>query len=529
MRSVIVVGSGPAAAGAALALRDVPDLEITVVDVGETLEDHRRDAALALGAQDRTDWDPALVKEIIGQPVAVDGKGLPQKRAYASDFPFRDAGQLTGLSAAGGANADVVSAAYGGFSNVWGAQVMPFARSVTDAWPIGPLEPHYRAVLAEIPYAAESDDLAEHFPLLGDEAPLPHLAPRTARVLGRYARHRARLRERGIRMGKARLALDARRCVGAGLCLTGCPYGLVYSAAHTFDALRRTGRIRYRSGLLATRVVEDGDHARVVARDVGSGTREELVADRVFVACGGIGSARLTAASLGHVDRTLGMVESQQFVIPMLSFGATPDPRPDPGMTLNQFTMTLAEDERAYDLAQIHYYTYNAAFDAALPAPLRWPGSGLLRGQVLRRVTAAIGYLPSWHSPGLELRIGPASDDATLPTAEVHGGDLPASGRGLLRRTLWRLVRAAPLLDLYPFLPSLSVSRPGKSYHFGGSFPHADGPPSDVTTDALGRPGPWRRIHLVDGSVLPSIPATTFTLTVMANAHRIASESVALA
>jgi hypothetical protein len=32
-----------------------------------------------------------------------------------------------------------------------------------------------------------------------------------------------------------------------------------------------------------------------------------------------------------------------------------------------------------------------------------------------------------------------------------------------------------------------------------------------------------RRVHLVDASVLPSVPATTITLGVMANAHRIAA------
>jgi choline dehydrogenase-like flavoprotein len=41
----------------------------------------------------------------------------------------------------------------------------------------------------------------------------------------------------------------------------------------------------------------------------------------------------------------------------------------------------------------------------------------------------------------------------------------------------------------------------------------------------LGRIGDFRNVHLIDGSVLPSVPSTTFTLTVMANAHRIVSES----
>ena len=48
------------------------------------------------------------------------------------------------------------------------------------------------------------------------------------------------------------------------------------------------------------------------------------------------------------------------------------------------------------------------------------------------------------------------------------------------------------------------------------------------SSDRLGRVGSWERIHLVDASVFPTVPAMTFGLTVMANAHRIASESLEL-
>jgi choline dehydrogenase-like flavoprotein len=71
----------------------------------------------------------------------------------------------------------------------------------------------------------------------------------------------------------------------------------------------------------------------------------------------------------------------------------------------------------------------------------------------------------------------------------------------------------------------VSVAAPGKSYHFGGSFPHAVSREGTFSSDRLGRVGDWQRIHLVDAAVFPTIPATTFTLTVMANAHRIASEA----
>ena len=70
---------------------------------------------------------------------------LPEKRIYGSDFPFRDVGQLDGITALGDANPSVVSGAYGGFSNVWGAQVMPFSEATFDLWPVslGEMGPHY--------------------------------------------------------------------------------------------------------------------------------------------------------------------------------------------------------------------------------------------------------------------------------------------------------------------------------------------------------------------------------------------------
>jgi choline dehydrogenase-like flavoprotein len=49
-------------------------------------------------------------------------------------------------------------------------------------------------------------------------------------------------------------------------------------------------------------------------------------------------------------------------------------------------------------------------------------------------------------------------------------------------------------------------------------------PSGEFSSDILGRVGPWRNVHLVDASVFPTVAATTFTLTIMANAHRIATE-----
>lgn len=528
MTTALIIGSGPAAAGAALALARHSDLKITVIDIGLQLEAERKSAVDILSRSEPTAWDDQSVRLVSDQPVPSKVRGVPQKLAYGSDFPYRNVGQLDGVNAAADVNESVISAAYGGFSTVWGSQIMPFTASVFGTWPLSmsEMEPHYRAILGQIPFAGEFDDLAELFPLLGRPAPLPQVSPRTARVLAAYARNRHALNRLGVHLGKARLAFNAPQCVRCGLCMTGCPYSLIYSASQTFDELRLTTRVSYHDGLLAFKVIEDAEKATVIARSLRTGQVHRFEADLVFVACGALGTTRLVANSLGLFDIDLSMKESQQFTVPMLSLHPTTDPRTEALFTLNQFNMIVALDEVGLDVSQLHFYTYNPAFVGALPRLFRARWSEPATRQILRRLSVAFGYLPSWHSPSLLLRAAPGPRDDGLPNLQVTPGDPPKNGYRMLRTVLRRVLRSARLLDLYPALPAVQLAGTAKSYHWGGSFPHAREPSGGLSSDLLGRVMSWQRIHLVDASVFPNVPATTFTLTVMANAHRIASETL---
>ncbi len=526
MPTSLIIGSGPAAAGAALALSEDPAEEVTVVDVGGLLEPDHAAVRDALATTSEDLWGPSDL-EVISRHAESSGPGsrtLPEKRAYGSNFPFRDFGQLTGIGAAPGANAAPVSGAYGGFSNVWGAQIMPFSRATFDDWPIDYREmlPHYRVALDEMSITGEVDGLEDLFPLLTPAHPLPPLSERTRRVLDRYETHHGRLQSLGITVGRARLAMRASSCTNCGLCMTGCPYGLIYSASQTFDRLRAKGGVRYRSGLLAVRIAEEGGRPTVDARDLQTGRPERLTADRVFVACGGIGTTRLVLGSLGHLDRPVELAESAQFVLPALSGLPTIDPRTERNFTLNQFNLVFDAGGGGHDLCQIHFYPYNPVFLSALPSVLQGRAAAPALRALLRRLSVGLGYLPSWESPKVTVTARSAGDDA-LPDLEI-GPAADPKWPPLMARLARALVRAAPSLDLWPILPMTTMSAAAKSYHFGGSFPHSDRR-HQLTTDRLGRPAGWERIHLVDASVFPTVPATTFTLTVMANAHRIATEA----
>jgi choline dehydrogenase-like flavoprotein len=523
MAKILIIGSGPAAAAVAMAVTAAGSDEVDIVDIGEQLEPGKQRLLTDVAAINPDQWPDAVARQLTQQPAAEVKGELPQKKMFGSDFPFRDRGQLESFATAPGGNRWVVSGAFGGFSNAWGAQVMPFSRATIDQWPVGydDLLPHYRAVLEQIPFAGADDDYSELFPLLADADPLPPLSPPATELLGRYRQRRRYVRRRGVIVGEARLALRSSPCIECGLCLTGCPYDLIYSASHTIAKLIESRRVTYTAGRLAQRVGEDerGPWAQVL--DLATRQTAQVRADRIFLACGGLGSTRVVLGSARPAVRRLTMAEAVQFVLPFVSLRRQPDPRTYTTFTLNQFNMLVTYGRPGLDLAQLHLYPYNPAFEDSLPRVAR--AFPLLQGEILRRTTAALGYLPSWASPKLLLDVGVADGDG-LPPVSVSSERNGHTG-SVLRRVFQRLLAVAPALDLWPVLPVLSISGPAKSYHFGASLPHVIGAPRPdaMETDALGRIAEWKRVHIVDGSVLPSVPATTFTLTVMANAHRIAT------
>jgi choline dehydrogenase-like flavoprotein len=522
------VGSGPSAAAAALALKGIREAHITVVDLGGELEDERATARAAMADTPPHQWSRGHLKLLSSPPAPASPGQLPTKQIYGSNFPFENLGQLDDIHADRLANQLVVSGAYGGFSNTWGAQMMPYSTGTFRTWPIArdDLEPHYRSILKQVPYSGESDDLEETFPLMGTPEHLPKVSHRTASIMRNYERRRIAVRQHGVIAGHARLALRGSACRLCGLCMTGCPYELIYSASQTFDELRAEGRVAYRSGFRVHRIDEDGaGRVSVHATDVATGQLETFTADRVFVGAGAIGTTRIVANSLGLTNRTATLAESVQFMMPFLSLRPDPQLSQEGEFTLNQCNLFVSFDSDGKDAALVHCYPYNDIMLSSLPSFLSEGPLSTLTKVGLRHLTVGLGYLPSWASPSVELRIGAAKDEGALPHIHVTSRQNDST-EPMLKRVINQLRRTGRALDLHPIPGQTRLSAAAKSYHYGGSFPMHRNVAGDFASDLLGRVGPWRNVHLVDASVFPTVPATTFTLTIMANAHRIATEAM---
>jgi choline dehydrogenase-like flavoprotein len=348
-------------------------------------------------------------------------------------------------------------------------------------------------------------------------------------VLRDLERHRLALHARGLVFGPSRLGLRTSPsdhdpgCVRCGLCLHGCPYDLIYNSAHTLSALEKHPRFRYLGGVYVTRFRETADGVEVHAVRAADRAPVRFEGARAFLGCGAFSTARLVLESLERFSVEATMLESQYFLMPMLHWRTTPGAADERLQTLSQVCLRLRDPAVCVEDVHMLLYTYTRLYRAVLDASVLRFAPPLARA-LLGRLLALQGYLHSDVSPRLtvSLRRAGQGPHPLSVTGRLHPGTAPAIRRIESRlRSLGRYLRASPI----PF--TTKIAPPGKSYHVGGVFPMRRDP-GPLESDVLGRPLGLARVHAVDSSVFPTVPATNLTLTVMANAHRIASESCAL-
>jgi len=496
-----VIGSGPAGVACAQALLG-RGRAVTMLDAGLTLEPFREEVRAAMAGVAPEDWT-AKQHEVRQMPV---GAGVPElKYSHGSDYPYRAPPGAPALDiAAPGVSA---SFAQGGLSNVWGAAMLPYREADMAGWPVAfaDMAQGYRAVLSYVPLAGQADGLEPDWPFyVRPAADMP-----VSRQAGALLRRLERRRIPGVTAGRARVAVEAKHCIACGECLNGCPRDLIFSTRPELAALRAAG-MAYVSGVVVHGVDEDAGGVRIHAR--AGGEVRVFAGDRVFVAAGVYGTAGLMLRSLGLARAEI--LDSQYFLLPLLGLARAGGVAAERLHTLAQVFLEI--EDVAVDAHNVHLqiYGYSDVLDAAMAqklGPLR-----AFRSMLLERMLVVQGYLHSDRSGRLDARLDAGKLIVTPQRNPVTSETL--------KRVIRKLVKMSPALGVAPVAPLLQEMLPGRGYHSGGSFPMRARPVRGET-DALGRPYGRRRVHIVDSSVFPSIPAATITLAVMANAWRIGHES----
>ena len=511
-----VIGSGPAGTAAARALLD-KGVQVVMVDSGGTLEPERRAEVRHLADREPPAWTAAQVAAIKGD-LKVSRAGVKEKKIFGSSFASRPSAHFP----VDQENCRFyLSFAKGGLSNLWGRGILPLSRQDAEDWPFDPAElhPYYRKVFEFVPLAGRLDDLSAIYPLHGQEVQNYRFSSQSQLLLDWFERNRRQLVDAGVHFGATRLAASMNDCRYCGLCMYGCPYDILYCSTHTLASLAGNKRFRYLPGLVVDSLEERHDGVILRAVQEVDGIRRLFHADRVYTAAGSVATTRIMLKSLGLVGQRVTLKCSDLYYLPALSFRGGTNVVDEELFTLSQLMLEIKDETLSRHFISIHLHGYNDIFLNVLKG-MSSPFSEVLMPLMrsfLNRFLVLFCFLHSDHSASLDCHL---SSDGRLM---VQGRDNPAS-RDLYRKLRKKLIRLAPKLGLMP-IPFYARKRlAGTSMHFGGSFPMRKCP-SKMQTDFMGRPTGMHRVHLVDASVLPTIPAGSYTLTVMANAYRIGMES----
>lgn len=492
-----------------------------MLDAGIELETEKADLVRKLGSLNVSQWQ-AEGMALLKRGMSVSSSRTLQKSVFGSDYPYREAEEHVPWRGDGASVKP--SLALGGFSTVWGAAMLPYRDEDIGAWPVKSRElaPHYAAVLDFVGFAAQRDDLEKSFPLYGKNLGTLRSSRQADFLLKRLERHRAGLGAAGWEFGRARLAVraaPAAGCVYCRMCLYGCPYGCIYTSAETVREMQSAKGFRYQRDVIVRRVRETG--ARVIIEGHHRQTREPLSfeADRVYLAAGIVPTTQILLRSQDAYDRPLRACDSQYFIFPLLMARRVRDIRSEDVYTLSQLFIELNSARISRRPVHLQIYTYNDIITQTVRKALG-PFKGLA-GPLEERILIAQGYLHSDESPELEMTLKRSGEKDYL---QLHATPHPEMRR-VVKRVLKEFLRRAMPLGAVPLAPMLQLMLPGQGFHSGGTFPMRTAP-GEFETDLLGRPHGWSRVHAVDATVFPSVPATTITFPVMANAHRIGSAAL---
>lgn len=406
----------------------------------------------------------------------------------------------------------------GGMSETWGAQLFRYTGrdlASVGGWPIDAeaLQPYYADLEEHIGISGVHDDMDDFLGPVSELLPPAPLVPSAVQLLKTYVRAKAKGERLGLTLGHSRLAVLTREFGGRAAhgfgeteFFTTSQQGL-YTATRTLEELKARGRHTYLPGHRLTSWKETPDFVEVTVRNEKEHRDCTLRARHLLLGCGVIHTARLLL-NRGEPGRRLPFLDHPPTLAPIFlprMFGTPLPPKSFPV----QLVATLDAETR--DMISVYYPGGMLWTDFLADMPLPFSASARILRPLLGGMLVAQLWEPSLPSPGNFLTLD-GRGDVRISYADCK--EYPRLGL---------LLQAFRRLGAYSLRGLASKSPPGWGFHYAATLPMRANPqPYETHTD--GRLWNSRRVRVIDGSVLPSLPAKNHSFTIMANAARIADE-----
>lgn len=530
---VIVVGSGPSGVNAAKrALEE--GLSVTLVDFGND-EPGLAESIPPEPFSTLRRTDPNQHRYFVGETFGSEvdrndrlGSHFTAPRAYITN----DVARLLPIESE--TFFPTQSLALGGLGVGWGAGCQTYEAFELEraGLPAADMPAYYDDVVRDIGVSgAASDDTAAQVLAPRFLQPPSDIDTNARVLLDSYNRRRAELRALGLNLGRDPLALLTQPLSRPGIRRQANPYTdmdfygtagySIYRPKYTVAELEQHPKFRYLSGALVQRFDETDDVVTVSFLEHRFGSAQKLAGKKLLLAAGALNSARIALRSKAMYDVRLPILSNPMHYLPCINLPMLGRPAADRRHSMGQLLGVYTPPHRAPEHVIFGTLSYRSLLHYRIVRQMPLPPSlGLLLSRLMITSLTMVGvHHPERPSPDKWIALRKTSDGDTLAahyeSSAAEEALVAEDLRGLVR-CLWKL-KCPPLTRF--------STAPGSSIHYAGTIPYAPEQPTPLESDRRGKLIGSKHVFFADSTGWKYLPAKGLTLTLMANARRVAHEA----
>jgi len=424
------------------------------------------------------------------------------------------------------------SLAYGGLGSGWGAGAFTFSNPELKAMGLDKteFEKAYNVINSRIGISGERDDSS---PFCNDklanlQSPVK-LDSNSSKIYEKYLRNRSKVNNLDVYLGRSNLAVltedfNGREKLKYREMSFYDDHGeSVYRPWMTVNVLLEKDNFVYQPGILVTSFSEKETYVEVRSIDTKTNEQKIFKCKKLVLASGVLSTARIVLRSADSHEK-LPLLCNPYTYLPTMNFSRIAKPIESQRTSLSQLFMFYDKYRNNMDVSTCSFYSYRSllSFRIIKEMPLAMRDSRLLMRYLLPALTIIGIHHPERGSDFKYLCLDKDDSKMTgdilrisykLSCEETHEN---RSREKVITKALFKL----GLIPLTKETPGM-----GASIHYCGTLPFSN----EERLFTLGFDGKLmgsKNVFVADSSGFKYLPSKGITLTLMANAHNIASKII---
>lgn len=427
----------------------------------------------------------------------------------------------------------VESLAYGGLGEAWGLGCNAFSENELRrvGLNVAEMQLAYQTVADRIGISYTTDDTELYtMPGIKNLQPGINIDENACAILSRYNACRNRIQKSNFFLGRPSLALLTQKKDDR----SATPYTdmdfyvnhgkSAYRPSITIEQLTKYSNFVYVPGLLVISFRETTEKVEVLTIRIGTTHAITYSAKKLMLATNVLSTARIALRSFNHFNKNIPLISNPYSYVSCLLWKRMGKLNLSKKTSTVQLSLFHDPDKQNSDVAMASIYSYGSLmlFRILKEMPINFKDALQIMHFLMPSIVIAGIHHPDQSSPTKFLSLQKTTNSqtadvlqATYELSELEKGKIEEREKKF--NSIFRHLNCFPLKKITPAY--------GASIHYAGTLPFHN-EEELLTTQPSGRLSMTKNVFIADASGFKFLPAKGITFSLMANAHRTATNAL---